>query len=255
MQRAALLFVLLALGGCVSKDSLSNVEHDPWERLNRSSYLFSDGIDRVTLKPVAKGYDFVVPAWASRGVTNFSNNLTTPRSMVNNFLQGKPKAGVSDFGRFLLNSTFGLGGLLDVASMEGLEIYDEDFGQTLAVWGVPDGPYVYLPFLGPETLRDAFALPIDIMSDPLMHYEVTSVRDRINVLRIIDIRAQLFTAERFLEDSKDPYITLRESFLQNRRFEIYDGDPPVDDDFYDDFDDFEDFDADPDDGADSGQDD
>lgn len=250
MTRAALLIALLALAGCVSQDSLSNVEHDPWERVNRTSYVVSDGFDRVLLKPVARGYDFILPSWASRGVTNFSNNLTTPRSMVNNFLQGKPKQGVSDFGRFLLNSTFGLGGLLDVATMNGLEIYDEDFGQTLAVWGVPDGPYVYVPFLGPYTLRDAIALPVDILSDPLMHYEVTSVRDRLNVLRIIDIRAQLFTAERFLEDSKDPYITIRESYLQNRRFEIYDGDPPVDDDFYDDFDNFEDFDADP--GNDSG---
>ena len=250
MRNYALLVTLILLSGCVSSDVVSNVEHDPWERLNRTSYAVSDGFDRILLKPVAKGYDFIMPSWASLGVSNFSKNLTTPRSMVNNFLQGKPKQGVSDLGRFVLNSTFGLGGLIDVASMNGLEVYDEDFGQTLAVWGVPDGPYVYIPFLGPATLRDGIALPVDILSDPLIHYDVSSVRDKLYILRIIDLRAQLFTAERFLEDSKDPYITLRESYLQNRQFEIYDGDPPVDDDFYDDFDDFEDFDADPGDGSD-----
>ena len=245
MRHIALLLAVVALSGCVSQDVLSNVEHDPWERANRSSFIVSDGFDRVLLKPVAKGYDFIMPGWASRGVTNFSNNLTTPRSSINNFLQGKPKRGFSDLGRFLLNSTFGLAGLIDVATMNGFEVYNEDFGQTLAVWGVPDGPFVYVPFIGPQTLRDAVALPADLLSDPLIHYDNRSVRDRLYVLRIIDLRAQLFTAERFLEDSKDRYITLRESFLQNRRFEIFDGDPPVDDDFYEEFDDFEDFDADP----------
>ena len=174
-------------------------------------------------------------------MANFFDNLTTPRSMVNNFLQNKPDEGFSDFGRFVMNSTVGIGGLFDVASAAGLEVYNEDFGQTFAVWGVPDGPFVVIPFLGPSTLRDAVAYPLDWYSNPLVHYNNTSVRDKLLVLRAIDLRARLLVAEQLIADSPDPYVTIRESFLQNRRFQVFDGDPPIDEDFYDDFDDFEDF--------------
>ena len=192
-------------------------------------------IDNATLKPIAKGYRYVLPRAVRKGISNFFRNLTTPRSAVNNFLQGKPANGFNEIGRFLFNSTFGIAGIFDVATSGGMEEYREDFGQTAAVWGVPDGPYVMLPFLGPKTLRDALLLPLDITANPLYHYDVASVRDRLYVLLIVDSRYHLLVADKLLDDSKDPYVTLRESYLQNREYEIYDGDPPEDDDFFDEF--------------------
>jgi len=203
--------------------------------MNRSLFDVNDAIDRVSTKPLAKAYRKIIPGLVRRGVSNFFNNLVAPRSAINNLLQGKPGRGVSEIGRFVINSTIGVGGLFDIATPSGLDEYREDFGQTAAVWGVPDGPYVMLPILGPQTLRDAVLMPIDIVANPLVHYDNTSVRDKLYILRFIDLRYRLLTAEKFLEDSKDPYVTLRESYLQNREYEVYDGDPPVDDDFFDEF--------------------
>ncbi len=237
---AAMLFsVLLSIAACATNNEIEGErvrsESDPWEPMNRGSYRFSDAVDRMTLKPIARGYRKVVPQFARRGVTNFSTNQLTPRSALNNFLQGKGKAGFSDIARFVMNSTIGIGGLFDVASAAGFEEYGENLAQTLAVWGLPDGPYVYIPLIGPRTLLDAVALPVDLLSDPLAHYDDTSVRDKVYVLRAIDLRARLLTAEKLIEDSQDPYITIRESYLQNRLYEVHDGDPPEDDDFYDEF--------------------
>ena len=238
-KRSLLLAATLSLCACAATDDSQRVETDPWEPLNRSLFRVNDGFDRFLLRPIAGGYRKITPSIIRHGVSNFSDNLTTPRSAINNFLQGKPKRGLSDLTRFLFNSTIGVLGLFDIASRGGLEVYDEDFGQTLAVWGVPDGPFVVLPLLGPRTLRDAVALPIDILSDPLIHYDNSSVRDKLYILRVIDLRSRLFVAERFLEDSKDKYLTIRESYLQNRHYQVHDGEPPDDDDFYDDFEDFE----------------
>jgi phospholipid-binding lipoprotein MlaA len=239
-----LLTSSLFVAGCASAPSSDDeevpvrAEYDPLERLNRGLYNINDAFDRVTLKPIARGYKAVVPEFARRGVTNFSRNLFTPRSAVNNFLQGKPGPGFSELGRFIINSTLGIGGLIDVASAQGMPEYDEDFGQTLAVWGIPEGPYLFIPILGPNTLLDAVSTPIDIVSDPLYHYDNSSVRDKVYALRVIDLRMRLLTAEQLLEDSKDPYLTLRESYLQNRRFQVYDGNPPSteeEDDLFDEF--------------------
>ena len=229
-----LLPLLLCISGCASSaeapEGLSEepvrAEYDPWEPLNRGMYQVHDTIDRFTLKPIAKGYRAVLPSFARRGVTNFSKNLFAPRSAINNFLQGKPGRGFDDIGRFIINSTVGIGGLIDVATAEGMDTYDETFGQTLAVWGVPEGPFVFIPILGPNTLLDAVTIPIDLLTDPLAHYDNSSVRDKIYILRAIDLRARLLTAEVLFEDSKDPYLTIRESYLQNRRFQVHDGDPP-----------------------------
>jgi phospholipid-binding lipoprotein MlaA len=210
-------------------------ETDPWEAMNRSLFRVNVAIDNATLKPIAKGYRYVLPRAVRKGISNFYRNLTTPRSALNNFLQGKPANGFNEIGRFLFNSTFGIAGIFDVATSGGMEEYREDFGQTAAVWGVPDGPYVMLPFLGPKTLRDALLSPLDIAADPLYQYDVASVRDRLYVLRLVDLRYRLLVADKLLDDSKDPYVTARESYLQNREYEIYDGDPPEDDDFFDEF--------------------
>ena len=193
-------------------------------------YQVNDALDRVVTRPIAKAYNAVVPRPVRQGVTNFSQNLMTPSSSLNNFMQGKPRDGAGELLRFVINSTVGIGGLFDIASRSGIEPRTEDFGQTAAVWGVPDGPYVMLPFRGPSTLRDAVLMPLDFLVDPLYHVDDSSVRDPLYVLRIINLRARLLSLDDLLEDSADPYITLRESYLQNREFEIYDGDPPADDD-------------------------
>lgn len=237
LHRAASIAGIAALlSACASIPPEQRAATDPWEPMNRTLYQVNTSIDKVTTKPLARGYQKIVPSPVRSGVSNFFRNLTTPRSALNNFLQGKPKRGFSELGRFLFNSSLGVGGLFDIATAGGMEEYREDFGQTAAVWGVPDGPYVMLPFLGPQTLRDALLMPLDTLSQPLYHYENTSARDKLMVLQIIDLRQSLLTAEKFLEDSKDPYITLRESYLQNRAYEVHDGDPPDDDDFYEDFD-------------------
>jgi phospholipid-binding lipoprotein MlaA len=179
-----------------------------------------------------------MPEFARRGVTNFSRNLSTPRSALNNFLQGKPGPGFTDLGRFIINSTFGIAGLFDVATAEGIPEYDEDFGQTLAVWGIPEGPYLFIPIFGPNTLLDAVSIPVDIYSDLLIHYDNSSVRDKLYILRTIDVRMRLLAADALLEGSKDPYLTVRESYLQNRRFQVFDGNPPTteeDDDLFEEF--------------------
>lgn len=204
--------------------------------MNRQIHGFNTGLDKVSLKPIAKGYQIIVPQFIRTGIGNFSSNLRTPLNIITSFLQGKGKFGFSETGRFIVNSTLGIGGLFDPATKMGLEKHNEDFGQTFATWGIPDGPYVVLPLLGPRTLRDAFAVPLNFLADPLFWYENTSVRDKIYILRLIDVRERLFAAETLLKGSQDKYLSIREAYLQNRLFLIYDGDPPVDDDFYDEFD-------------------
>ena len=242
------LLIVLTVGmfsGCATsmpaapKDQ--RAESDPWEPMNRHINAFNDNLDKVTLKPLAKAYEAVLPTPMRRGINNFSRNLLIPLSIVNNLLQGKLKRSASETGRFLANTTFGFGGLIDVGADMGIDPAREDFGQTLAHWGVPDGPYVVVPFLGPHTLRDAIMLPLDLAGDPAFYIKHDRTRWTVQGVRMVDFRAQLFTAEALIKDSFDRYLTIRESYLQNRRFQVYDGNPPEDEDFYDDFeDDFED---------------
>jgi len=239
--------IVLAIGvisGCATsipaapKDQ--RAEYDPWEPMNRRISAFNDNVDKVTLKPLAKAYEAVLPQPMRRGINNFSRNLLIPLSIVNNLLQGKFRNGLSETGSFFANIAWGIGGLVDVGSDLGLERHREDFGQTLAHWGVPDGPYVVVPFLGPRTLRDATMIPLNFAGDPVFHMDHDRTRLTIQTVRFVDFRAQLFTAESLIEDSFDRYLSFRESYLQHRQFLIYDGDPPEDEDFYDDFeDDFE----------------
>jgi len=236
INRGVLTFVLaVSLPACTSIPAEQRAASDPWESLNRSVFQLNINVDKATTKPLAKGYRKILPGPVRKGASNFFQNLTTPRSIINNFLQGKPAHGFSQLGRFVLNSTVGIGGLIDVATASGMQEYPEDFGQTAAVWGVPDGPYVMLPLLGPKTLRDVVFLPADIVVDPLYQYDNASVRDKLYFVRLIDLRYRLLTMDRLLDESKDPYLTARESYLQNREYEVYDGDPPLDDDFFDDF--------------------
>jgi phospholipid-binding lipoprotein MlaA len=231
-----LAITLVLLSGCTTT---GGVDYDPLEPMNRKVHSFNMALDKAVLRPLAKGYKKVVPSPLRKGVTNFFSNLTTPRSALNNFLQGKPKQGFNEIGRFLFNSTLGLGGLIDIASAGGMERYDENFAQTLSVWGVPDGPYIVLPLWGPNMTSDLFALPVDYYSDIWTYYDNSSVRSKVWGLRLVDLRHRLLSVDSMLDDSADPYITVRESYMQNRDFRIYDGDPPEEDIYEDElFDEF-----------------
>jgi len=230
--------VCLLCGACATQPTAADGSKperspaDPWEPLNRPIHYFNGSLDSVSFKPLAKGYKFIFPSFVRRGITNFSQNLRSPLNIINHFLQGKVGDGFQQTGRFVLNTTVGLGGLIDVAATGGHEQKNEDFGQTLAVWGVPDGPYVVIPFLGPRTLRDATMIPLNFLADPLFHYKDSSVRDKVYLVRTIDFRARLLSIEALTKDAYDPYITLREAYLQHRKYLIHDGDPP---DIYDEF--------------------
>jgi phospholipid-binding lipoprotein MlaA len=202
--------------------------HDPLEGFNRAMYTFNDKLDRYVLKPLAKGYRAIAPKPVSKSISNFFNNLHEPTVMLNNLLQGKPGQAASDLGRLLVNSTVGIAGLFDVATKVGLQKHNEDFGQTLAVWGVGDGPYLVLPFFGPSNLRDGPALVVDWETYPPNHMEERSTRDKLFVVEVIDKRAQLLDASDILEQAagQDPYVFVREAHRQSRRNQIYDGNPP-----------------------------
>ena len=173
-RHIGILLLVLLLGACATSPEVQTsaattprAEYDPWEPLNRGVYGFNRGVDKVTLKPIATAYRNATPGFVQRGVSNFFANLRTPLTIINQLLQGKGGAAISDSGRLLLNTTLGIGGLFDPATAAGLEEHDEDFGQTLAVWGVSDGPFVMVPLLGPRTLRDALMIPLNLFADPL----------------------------------------------------------------------------------------
>ncbi len=238
-MRVAILLLVVAscLSACAtsqnSADEPDSFAQDPFENLNRSMFALNRFGDKILYKPVGKVYKAIIPNFARRGVGNFFDNLTTPRSSLNNFLQGKPGRGFNELGRFIFNTTIGVGGLFNVAAAGDMQRYDEDFSQTLAVWGLPEGPYLVIPIWGPRTMLSTVALPVDIYTDLQLHFGNTGTRDKLYVLRVIDARARLLTTEAIFMKSHDPYIAFREAYLQYREFVIHDGDPPVDDDdFY-----------------------
>ena len=222
----------LALSACASAPSETRADYDPFEPMNRKMYRFNEVVDNAAVKPIAKGYRKVVPAPVRRGFANLFNNFRTPASALNNFLQGKPRRGFNELGRFLFNTTLGVGGIFDVASAGGMESYEESFSETLAVWGLPEGPYLVLPMLGPSSTLDTAGLPVDYYTD-INTYLRAGIKDRLYLFRLVDKRARLLSAETLLDDSNDPYIALRESYRQNREFKVYDGEPPADDEMYD----------------------
>jgi phospholipid-binding lipoprotein MlaA len=231
--RLVATLALAALAGGCATTGEGNPQ-DPWEGLNRKTYAFNDALDRAVMKPVAEGYVKVVPGFAREGVNNFFDNLEDVGTGLNNILQGKPKEGASDLGRFVVNSVIGVFGLWDVATPLGLEKHYEDFGQTLGVWGMQPGPYLMLPFLGPSSARDAPARAVD----PSWYYsEAVSPEGLYWGLWGLDkvrIRANLFKAEGVLEEAAlDKYSFLRDGWLQRRRSQVYDGNPPrlKDDDY------------------------
>lgn len=227
-KRAALLVVLLA-GGCTSIPEEYRDPRDPLEPFNRGMHQFNTDFDNAFLKPVAKGYRAVTPESVDRGVTNFFNNIADVTSAVNNLLQFKLSRFGSDVGRVAVNSTVGVLGFFDVATNMGLPSYKEDFGQTLGYWGAYPSPYLVLPLLGPSTVRDTVGLVGDILVDPFFSIDEDEILWAFVALRVIDQRADLLTATKILEEAAvDPYAFTRDAFLQRRRNQIFDGNPPPD---------------------------
>jgi phospholipid-binding lipoprotein MlaA len=209
----------VALTGCASLS-----EKDPYEKYNRSMFEFNDAVDRNALKPAATAYKTVLPSFVQTGVNNFFGNLADVWTGANNFMQGKGERGFSDLTRVVINSTFGLAGLIDIASDAGLQKHNEDFGQTLGYWGMPSGPYIMLPLLGPSTLRDTTALPVDIVADPWGAGISARARNLGTVVRVIDQRAVLLDATNLLEEAAlDRYEFIRDGYLQQRQSKVFDG--------------------------------
>ena len=231
------ILLLLALAGAPVFAHASDAQ-DPWEEFNRAMFAFNDAADTFVIRPVAKGYSTVTPAPVRRGVSNVFNNLLEVRNVFNDVLQGKFAQAGKDSGRFLVNSTLGVAGLFDVATHMGMPRGEgEDFGQTLAVWGVPDGPYLVLPVFGPRTLRDAAGTPVDWVTDPKTYIGHTRTSYEVKVAELVDTRAGLLALEQDI--GSDKYILYRDIYLQRREYLIKDGE--VEDSFGSDVDDFEDF--------------
>lgn len=192
---------------------------DPWEPFNRSVYQFNRTLDKAVVRPVARGYTTVVPDPVETGVTNFFDNLLSLQVMINLALQGRPGDTARMFERFFLNTVFGLAGIFDVSTMSGLPDYEEDFGQTLAVWGWKDSRYLVLPLLGPSTLRDGLAEIPDSYSN-IVWREALQGREWGLAIDLIQRRANALEREKQLEDAYDEYLFVRDAWLQNREFKI-----------------------------------
>lgn len=204
---------------------------DPWEKLNRKSHVFNEFADKVLAKPVAKAYSKVTPGFFKKRVTNFFTNLSNINNMVNNLFQGKVKKSASDFGRLLVNSTIGLGGLFDPATPMGLAQNEEDWGQTFAKWGIGSGPYLVVPFLGPNTVRSSVGRVFDTLFNPLFWYQPESDAYGLSVVDLVNEREKFLKLEQVIFGDK--YIFLRDAYTQRREYLINDGE--VEDLFGDDF--------------------
>lgn len=227
--------LLLALGlsylmplSSFAQDEQPATNPDPWQGFNRAMFSFNDKLDRWLLKPLAKGYTFVMPDPLEKGVSNIFSNVLEVPNVVNGLLQGDIKGAGHDTGRLLVNTTLGIGGLLDVAQYMNLPADErEDFGQTLAVWGVGQGPYLVLPFLGPSTVRDGLGKPIDWYTDPTNYIDHVPTDNTVKGISLLNTRAELLPLEKNL--TGDKYVFIRDVYLQRRDYLINNG--KVNDDF------------------------
>lgn len=238
--RLVSLGLIFAVGACATPHpgNMTRAYADPWEKTNRRIYGFNKDLDRYALRPATKVYRAAVPTAARRGVTNGLNNLQEPVSFINAVLQGKVKQAFRTVDRFFLNTVLGVGGVADVATDLGRPEEREDFGQTFAVWGANSGPFLMLPFFGPSTLRDGAGTAVGFVADPVP-YARNSVLGSGLILSVeqftltaLDLRSQLIDADAdgLLAGSLDEYATVRSAYLQRRQSQIYDGNPPDDDD-------------------------
>ena len=213
---------------------------DPLESRNRSIYTFNENLDEVILEPSADVYDYITPNILQKGFNNFFYNVNYPITIINQLLQGNIEEALQDTLRFTINSSIGVFGLFDPASSMGLLQHDEDFGQTLAVWGVKEGPYLMLPFFGPKTLRSLTGDFTDVLFNPLLNINDTNLKMKVNLINILQDRSDLSTLEEELDNSFDPYQYIKDSYTQNRMFKIHNGVITEDDEEEVDFD-FDDF--------------
>ena len=223
--RLLLLLSFMALSGCASGPNAN--PRDPLEPFNRGVYRFNEKVDAAVLKPVANVYREVTPVRVRQGVGNFFGNLGDLWSFVNNALQFKGHAALDSLKRVGVNTILGWGGIFDIATEMDIEKHTKDFGHTLGFWGVAPGPYLVLPLLGPSTLRDTVALPVDLKGDLVANFPHVPTRNTATVLRAVDGRSDLLKAGTMLEEAAlDPYTFMRDAFLQRRRSIIFDGNPP-----------------------------
>ena len=221
------LSLAFAAAGLLAGCATSGNPKDPIEGFNRAMFAFNEGLDSAIVKPVATGYEAVLPSPVRTGVTNFFSNIEDLLIGVNNLLQGKGSQAISDLGRVVINSTIGILGTFDIASDVGLEKHDEDFGQTFGRWGVGSGAYVVIPVFGPRTARDTVGLVLDVAADQLTHLGAGDGRDVLLVLRAVNDRANLLPADKVVEEAAlDKYSYIRDGYLQRRRNLIHDGNAP-----------------------------
>lgn len=223
-MRLAAVTLATCLSGCAT---VTNNPKDPLEGFNRTMFSFNDKVDQVALKPAAQAYRAVVPSFVQTGVGNFFGNLGDVWTGLNNILQGKIGDGASDFMRFAVNSTLGLGGVIDIGSAAGMPKHKEDFGQTLGKWGVGPGAYVVLPLLGSSTVRDTAALPLDFKGDLWSYADPVRLRNSGTAVRLLDARAAVLDASDLIEGAAlDRYEFVRDAYLQRRENKINDGEAP-----------------------------
>jgi len=227
-RRLVGLAPVLMLAACASQGTSQPANPaDPYESFNRSMYRFNKALDSAVLRPAAKAYDTVVPTVVDDRIDNVFSNVGEIVRIGNLVLQAKFNKAAISTGRLLINSTVGIAGLFDPATPMGLAQQEEDFGQTLAQWGVPDGPYLMLPFFGPRTARDSLAIPVDSALELSQNIEHVPTRNTVLGVKILNDRQDLFPLEGHLEDALDEYAFVRDAYLQRRHFLIYDGNPPL----------------------------
>jgi len=234
---------LLIVSCAGTQNRHTDPENDPWEGFNRKVFAFNDGLDKVA-RPIAVGYDKIMPDPFQRGVGNFFRNLDTPVTYVNLVLQGKFSQSLTTISRFLVNSTIGLLGFFDIASKWGMPYYNEDLGQTMASWGYGDSRYLMLPFLGPSTFRDGVGRLADSYYHPVGRAIHGNNEWGLWIIRGIDLRARYLDQDAEFRQAYDPYVLMRDVWMQNREYQIYDGDPPMQD--YDEYlEDYTEYEPDP----------
>jgi phospholipid-binding lipoprotein MlaA len=218
-------FTALMVGCASIPAGVEPSPNDPWEPFNRSVFEFNEGLDAYLLKPVVAGYRFVLPEFVRDGIYNFFSNYNDIYTALYNLLQGKPGYAFNDFMRVVVNTTMGLGGLIDLATPGGLEKHKEDWGQTLGVWGVPAGPYVVLPFFGPSNVRDTFGTVADLESDYLFSFvNNIGLRNSITGLRVVNARNTYYEAGDLLDGAAiDKYSFMRDAYIQRREYQINEG--------------------------------
>jgi len=215
-------FALALLAGCATTNM--GTPGDPLERMNRATYRFNNSVDKAVLRPVARGYREHVPEIVQRGVDNFLENLAYTTTIVNDLLQLKVKNTLTDLGRFAVNSTLGIGGILDPASHFGIPKNDEDFGQTLGRWGVPSGPFFVIPFLGPSSVRDAPSLYVDAQTDFRFALDLDSTTEwALAGISLVNRRAELLPYDASFDSAYDRYALIRNAWLQRREYQVKDG--------------------------------